>query len=540
MALKYLYAPSGYKAGSSGVAGKIYGVLPNKSESDLSLTSATSGTRIDSNGLVEKRESLGSELAASDFSSGWAGVGSGMTLSTGSAIYDKNATNTSAYIRTDANITQGKAYKVVIEVTSFTSAPTNQGLKYYNNSGSVRFNIDRVGVFEFIFIAKDTQLFALDSDSGTSLTLGSVSLREVTIDVNVPRIDYSDGGCPTLLTEPQSTNLIQQGENISTWSKFYQPDGGQGTGVAPIITGGYSSPEGRPNAHKVVFNKGIDDTVNDFCLIAKSYNQASTGIYTQSVWMRTESGTTNVLLDFSSSNTNEVTVTSSWKRFEFTKRVTITGYRTFRIGLRGTKSDNNSASVLIWGAQLELYPSSTSYIPNYGNYPSGTTRERDKWGYSGDISSSINPIEGVLEAKFKGSQNQLYTPWQYSRITLSSDYQNRITIGYGRTYDNTGSLTVKPVVIINRGQVSSAIWINNVPSNFDISEYNTYSLKYKSGDSQLKINGEIIENTVLRSLEWIDAENLTHLSLTTFIDGQEQAFYGNIKHIKVYDSITDF
>ena len=535
MALKYLYVPSGYKAGSSGgAAGKIYGVLPNKSESDLSLRLATSGTRINSNGLVEKRESLGSELAASNFSSGWTGVGSGMTLSTGSAIYNKNATNTTAYIRTDASIIQDKVYKIVIEVTSFTSAPTNQGLKYYNANGSVRFNIDRVGVFEFIFIAKNTQTLALDSDIGTSLTLGSVSLREVTLDVHVPRIDYSDGGCPTLLTEPQSTNLIQRGENISAWSKMTSTVG-VGTGVVPIITGGYSSPEGRLNAHKVIFNKGTGDTVDDYSMVAQTYNQASTGTYTQSVWMRTESGNTNVLLDFNSANTNEVTVTPSWKRFEFTKEVTITGSRTFRIGLRGNNSDNDSATVLIWGGQLEKYPSSTSYIPNYGNYPSGTTRERDKQVYSGDISSSINPIEGVLEANFKGSQNQLYTPWQFSRITLSKDSVNRISIGYGRTAG-----VVKPFVLIQRGQLNSITWIDNVPSNFDISEYNTYSLKYKSGESQLKINGEIIESTTLENREWVDTENLTHLSFTTYINAESQAFYGNLKYIKVYDSITDF
>ena len=35
-----------------------------------------------------------------------------------------------------------------------------------------------------------------------------------TMGVNVPRLDYSDGGCPVLLTEPQSTNLIQYSEDF--------------------------------------------------------------------------------------------------------------------------------------------------------------------------------------------------------------------------------------------------------------------------------------------------------------------------------------
>ena len=34
--------------------------------------------------------------------------------------------------------------------------------------------------------------------------------------VNVPRLDYSDGGCPVLLTEPQSTNLYLNSQTMVT------------------------------------------------------------------------------------------------------------------------------------------------------------------------------------------------------------------------------------------------------------------------------------------------------------------------------------
>ena len=40
--------------------------------------------------------------------------------------------------------------------------------------------------------------------------------------VNVPRLDYSDGGCPSLLLEPSRTNLIQYSEDFSQsyWNKI--------------------------------------------------------------------------------------------------------------------------------------------------------------------------------------------------------------------------------------------------------------------------------------------------------------------------------
>ena len=39
------------------------------------------------------------------------------------------------------------------------------------------------------------------------------------MDTNVPRIDYTDGSCPTLLTEPERINLAQYSEQIDSWGK---------------------------------------------------------------------------------------------------------------------------------------------------------------------------------------------------------------------------------------------------------------------------------------------------------------------------------
>ena len=39
-----------------------------------------------------------------------------------------------------------------------------------------------------------------------------------TIDVNTPRLDYTNGGCPELLMERASTNLIKYSEDFSQWS----------------------------------------------------------------------------------------------------------------------------------------------------------------------------------------------------------------------------------------------------------------------------------------------------------------------------------
>ena len=46
-------------------------------------------------------------------------------------------------------------------------------------------------------------------------TIDNVSVKEVTRD-NVPRIDYTGGGCPHILAEPQRTNLVTYSEDFTT------------------------------------------------------------------------------------------------------------------------------------------------------------------------------------------------------------------------------------------------------------------------------------------------------------------------------------
>ena len=77
--------------------------------------------------------------------------------------------------------------------------------------------------------------------------------------VNVPRLDYSDGGCPSLLLETESTNLIPYSEDFSQWTAF-----SQGLGTTPIITVNNSvSPKGLNNATRLQCNLNGGNTSSD-------------------------------------------------------------------------------------------------------------------------------------------------------------------------------------------------------------------------------------------------------------------------------------
>ena len=61
MALKYLYVPSGYKAGTA------YGVLPNVANADLDFVRGSAGTRTNKDGLLE---SMGNNVPRLDYTDG--------------------------------------------------------------------------------------------------------------------------------------------------------------------------------------------------------------------------------------------------------------------------------------------------------------------------------------------------------------------------------------------------------------------------------------------------------------------------------------
>ena len=334
-----------------------------------------------------------------------------------------------------------------------------------------------------------------------------------TMATNVPRLDYTDGSCPALLTEPESNNRVKYSEDFGQWLTTVS-----GTGVAPVISTGFSAPDGSSNARKIVFDKGAGSTSSDICFIKDSY-PSEVDIFTQTVWMRTESGTANVLMDFNSSNNNEVLVTTTWQRMTLTKSSTFTVNKEFRIGLRGGSSTVDSATILVWGAQLERQPYATSYIRNNGNV-GGVTRSADTGVISGDLSSYINSSEGVLEIKAKA----LFNGGNDCRISLSDGTSsNRLGLIWGTTTNN-----VSVIFQIGATTVTSGSFTH------DQTEMATFKIKWKSGDIQVKLNGTVVfTSTNSFSGFFIDQIRLDKGTAQHF-------FQGNIQYIKVYDSVDDF
>jgi hypothetical protein len=134
-----------------------------------------------------------------------------------------------------------------------------------------------------------------------------------------------------------------------------------GTASRAVVTSNAGvSPFGDMSADRIVFNLNGGTTITDRSYITQNFTAPGSVAYTLSVWLRTESGTASVVLETDSGNDNLAAVTTEWQRFSVT-RVAVAGSRQNRIGLRGTTGSSDSATVLAWGAQLELGSTATAY-----------------------------------------------------------------------------------------------------------------------------------------------------------------------------------
>ena len=425
-----IVTPNGYKEG------KLYSVIPSDGSGDMSVTRATTATRVNSAGLVELVP-YNLLQYSQDFSNAYWLLLNSATI-TANSTTAPNGTLTADTLNLAASASSCVFQSETLIAGSYTIsvyAKTASGTKKFRlraDAPSAVASSDFTATtewqrFEFTFTsAGGTGCYVINETAGTAgsiyiwgaqLVEGSTAkdYQKTETRLNIPRLDYSNGTCPSLLVEPQRTNRVLYSSSFdnAAWDKI------NGTMTANATT----SPDGNLTAEQWAGDG--TNTIHDFYQAFTGGATTTSTIYVkkntaQFVYIslnRQASGNdwaTGVYdLDnlttatFQSGGvTNQVaTITdegNGWRRITLSVSTTDTAlFCMYGIAdslnptfgpFRGRVVFSSSASFYAWGAQLEAGAYPTSYIPTTS---ASISRNADVISKTG-ISSLIGQTEGTM------------------------------------------------------------------------------------------------------------------------------------------------
>jgi hypothetical protein len=323
----------------------------------------------------------------------------------------------------------------------------------------------------------------------TATRVNSAGLIE-TVSANIPRLDYSNGSCPSILVEPQRTNVLTYSNEFSNaaWSK--------NTGA--ILANNATSPEGITNASKLV---GVALTTQQW-IYRLNAPIVSGSQYTFSIFAKKgeynfiqlrnlNNIDANTVFDL---NTGTVYITSTgtakienygngWYRCSVTATATLTGNSHIYVNLstNGTGQQsflgNGTSGVFIYGAQHEAGANATSYIPTLA---SAVTRNADVISKTG-ISSLIGQTEGAFFIDFEKTNNDNVALGGYFRMDINNGTtSNRILFGFDLNQINA--------TVISGGSIQASITTTGTRTQQRIKAV----FVYKLNDFALYVNGVLI------------------------------------------------
>ena len=522
---------------TAGTIGSVTGIsVKEYTAADMDVTRATAATRVDEDGLVNYAEVLGSEEI--DLTTGsttkptdWG------SITTGGASY-LATTGTTSYYDTGFTVTSGVPYKLSFTLSDYTGTSTMGFSTTGGVSSNARLSAD--GSHTEYFIASSSvelRLFGLSSNTGV---FSNISVKEADRD-NVPRIDYTGGGCPHILSEPQRTNEVTYSEDFS--NAYFQKI------RSTISTDQIVSPDGTQNADKFIEDSALgtkllwtQDEVISFgdkitwSVFAKKgerewimLRDAQAGSFT--VFFDLENGVIGTSSGVDSSKIEDYG--SGWYRCSITYTSTTTTARG-RLYLADANSGesyqgNGTSGLYIWGAQLEAGSYATSYIPNFGTV-AGVTRNQDIFTRDG-IGSLIGQTEGTF---FIELSKPVLNPDSYYLISLNNaaanNDDNSLSIGF---------VTSNNKMFI-RLQSNNSDVFSSTDQNSNANTFYKIGIAYKSGASLIYIDGSpITPNSGSLSGTFTFSATLDNLSFD--FDGNNTfPFYGKVKQLQVYDTaLTD-
>lgn len=518
--------PSLFMIPSAVSSGKVHSVFPNSTDADFDFNRDSDATRVNSEGLIERVGYYGSELVTNgDFS-----TNSDWTLS--NSVIENGVlklNGQSGTVRARQNISFTGVAKITYTISFNNTSNTTMQLRDF--SGANTETIPATVGTHTVFRNFATTGITLQTPPvvGAEIHLDNVSVKEVTGDR--ARLNYEiEGGLvntkPSLLLEPQSSNLITYSEDFSQWDSIGSTQTST-PNLNPIDSTAYKI-ESTVNTSSRIFISGIMTSTNTY---SSSYLVKATSNSPQYLGFACISNTVpDVLYNFANDQFEDNTISGNaakceiismandWKLLKVPVHSSVTNTR-LNI-YQGSKSGNQlvgtiGQSYFIKLAQLEELSYCTSYIPTNG---SAQTRAAETCNGAG--TSSILPSEeGILYCEIAAladdSTNRLFS-------LSNGTSQNRIFLGF-----NSSSNSIR-----YRVQVANVYQADNSVPVSDITLFNKIAFKYKANDFALWINGSQVDTDA--SGTTFSAGTLSELDFDSAAGGS--AVYGKIRDIRVYNT----
>ena len=453
-----IVTPNGYKEG------KLYSVIPSDGSGDMSVTRATTATRVNSAGLVElvpynlvqyseqfdnaawTKSSVSVTANSTTAPNGTMTADtivntatSGILLQVSPSLSPSQLVTFSVYLKRSNNdwanvaiarngaTTYGELYVWFNIATGAVGSNLPDGAAVFVDAdienvgdGWYRCSVtgyvpNAVAYTAFVFNASADNSFT--TSIGQSRYQWGAQLNEGTLKdyqktetrLNIPRLDYSNGTCPSLLVEPQRTNLLTYSSSFdnAAWDK----------GQSSVIANSVTSPSGIQDADTLSVT-----SINENYLRGAGFSILGNvgSAYTTTIYVK--KGTANFLRirnlfvqdggDFGNAWFNITNGTVATVQSSQTATIEDAGNGWYRCSLTGvvgssnrfnfvdfglTDTDNTlypstAVNSYIWGAQLEAGSYATSYIPTTS---ASVTRNADVISKTG-IGSLIGQTEGTL------------------------------------------------------------------------------------------------------------------------------------------------
>jgi hypothetical protein len=369
--------------------------------------------------------------------------------------------------------------------------------------------------YEYTFTAASTTSvycrFVLEAGTSTSadfvawgaqLVEGSTAkdYQKTETRLNIPRLDYSNGTCPSLLVEPQRTNLLTYSSSFdnAAWVKTratitantaVSPDG---TTTADLYTDGTFT-----NNYGFI-DTPISSTIGSTYTLSVFVKAATSPFITIGLYDTQDNGvlfntTTNATTTFGTiSNVKVDSYENGWYRVSFTRVVTReTIFPNFSVRPTNSFTSYNgtaSLSALFWGAQLEAGSYATSYIPTTS---ASVTRNADVISKSG-ISSLFGSTYTIFGEYI--NQNVNNTRLLTLKIPSASLYDNFITI-----YQNGTALTA------TGNNAATAEQFSITSGSYALGQKLKFALRCENNNVAFYINGTQIGTDTNASIPAVSA-----------------------------------